>query len=535
MKQRNIILFIGIFLLGVVFRFYQLGQVPASLNWDEVSWGYNAYSIAQTGRDEYGAAFPLSFKAFGDYKQPVYVYLDALPMKLWGLTAYAVRFPSALIGSLTVLSVFFLTSELFSRSRHRQVLSLIVMFLFAVSPWSIQFSRVAFEANVGIFFTISGAWLYLRGLRKENPWLLWLAAVVMSVSCYTYHSQKLFTPFLFLVFLAYGKDYFLRNRRVFVLLLFVFFLVNIVWAVDMRTTARGRSVMFTSHQTEILAASTEKLHIDRERGDRFGELLHNRRFVYLDKYIENYLLHFDPNFLFLKGDNSRHHPPFMGVLYLVSFPFLVFGIIRLIRKEKRTAALVFAWLLLAPLASSLAVDAPNASRSMVFLPTWDIFTGYGILSFLLLWKTVRMRTIATSAVVILFSMQIIYYTHNYFAHTDTLFARDWQYGYKEAVLASTQTTDPVVFGPDVEQPYIFYLFYTQKDPAAYIATGGSQQIFRPCFSIDHAYFGRCTDVVDSGYLVTAQEPEKDLHAVRQREIRYPDGELALTLYKFSRE
>jgi 4-amino-4-deoxy-L-arabinose transferase-like glycosyltransferase len=535
MKPRTFILFIAIFLLGVVFRFYQLGAVPASLNWDEVSWGYNAYSIAQTGKDEYGTAFPLSFKAFGDYKQPVYVYLDALPIKLWGLTAFAVRFPSALLGSLTVLSVFLLTRELFSRSRHQETLSLLVMFLFAVSPWSIQFSRVAFEANVGIFFTITGAWLYLFGLRKENPWFLGLAAVVMSVSCYTYHSQKLFTPFLFLVLLAYGKDYFLRNRRVFVLLLLVFFLANIVWAFDMRTTARGRSVLFTSHQTEILAASAGKLQFDREQGDRFGQLLHNRRFVYLDKYIENYLLHFEPNFLFLKGDNPRHHPPFMGVLYLIALPFLLFGMIRIIQKEKRPAVLLFAWLLLAPIASSLAVDAPNASRSMVFLPTWDIFTGYGLLSFFLIVKIARSRTIALAAVVVLYSLQILYYAHNYFAHTDTLFARDWQYGYKEAVLASSKTSEPVVFGPDIEQPYIFYLFYTRKDPAAYLAEGGSEKIAEPCFSIDHAYFGRCLDSVRSGYLVTAEEPGEDLHAVKEREIRYPDGEVALTLYQFSRE
>ena len=73
-------------LLGFAVRIYHVTQVPPSLNWDEVSHGYNAYSILNTGKDEWGVAFPLIFRAFGDYKLPLYIYLTTLPIALFGLS-----------------------------------------------------------------------------------------------------------------------------------------------------------------------------------------------------------------------------------------------------------------------------------------------------------------------------------------------------------------------------------------------------------------------------------------------------------------
>ena len=63
-KIGSLLLIIAIFLIGTFLRFYNLGNVPNSLDWDEVSWGYNAYAILQTGKDEYGTTLPISFKAF---------------------------------------------------------------------------------------------------------------------------------------------------------------------------------------------------------------------------------------------------------------------------------------------------------------------------------------------------------------------------------------------------------------------------------------------------------------------------------------
>ena len=106
-----------IVLLAAILRFYQLGSNPPSLDWDETSLAYNAYSIIRTGADEYGNAFPLlSIRSFNDSKPPMYVYSLVPSLLLFGKTDFAVRFPSALAGTLTVLFTYFLAKELFRRS-----------------------------------------------------------------------------------------------------------------------------------------------------------------------------------------------------------------------------------------------------------------------------------------------------------------------------------------------------------------------------------------------------------------------------------
>ena len=99
--------------LALFLRFYQLGVNPPSLDWDEASLGYNAYSILKTGADEYGNFLPLSIRSFDDYKPPLYVYLDVPSVAVFGLNEFGVRFTSALIGFLSVIAVYFLVKEIF--------------------------------------------------------------------------------------------------------------------------------------------------------------------------------------------------------------------------------------------------------------------------------------------------------------------------------------------------------------------------------------------------------------------------------------
>ena len=107
---------IGIFLILILaffLRFYKLGKVPPSLNWDEASIGYNSYCLLKTGKDEYGIKLPLFLRSFGDYKPSLYTYLTIPAVAFFGLTELAVRFSSALFASassfLRILSCSFAT------------------------------------------------------------------------------------------------------------------------------------------------------------------------------------------------------------------------------------------------------------------------------------------------------------------------------------------------------------------------------------------------------------------------------------------
>ena len=112
--KTKIFVFGIIIILGAFLRLFVLDKVPPSLNWDEVSHGYNAYSIITTGKDEWGARFPLTaFRAFGDYKLPLYIYLTA-PLTIFGLSEWTVRLVSAISGIGAVIFIFFVVQKLFN-------------------------------------------------------------------------------------------------------------------------------------------------------------------------------------------------------------------------------------------------------------------------------------------------------------------------------------------------------------------------------------------------------------------------------------
>src|SRR3989344_1394996 len=113
MKKVIFLILLVILVFGFGLRFYKITQDPPSLNWDEVSIGYNAYSILKTGKDEWNISYPVHFKSYGEYKLPAQVYFSVPGIYIFGLNELGVRITPVIYGTLTVLVVFFLAKELF--------------------------------------------------------------------------------------------------------------------------------------------------------------------------------------------------------------------------------------------------------------------------------------------------------------------------------------------------------------------------------------------------------------------------------------
>src|SRR3990172_13096951 len=92
MDAKTILKLFFLILLAFGLRFVLLAYNPPSLNWDEVSHGYNSYSILKTGMDEWGKSFPITnFRAYGDYPLPLNLYLTIPFIAIFGLTEFALR------------------------------------------------------------------------------------------------------------------------------------------------------------------------------------------------------------------------------------------------------------------------------------------------------------------------------------------------------------------------------------------------------------------------------------------------------------
>lgn len=105
-------LIVGIVLLGFLIRAVAIDKFPVGFTADEASFGYDAYSILKTGRDQWGQFLPIVLKSFGDYKSPLYAYLTIPSILIFGLTKFAVRLPNAMVGASAVYFVYLLAGEL---------------------------------------------------------------------------------------------------------------------------------------------------------------------------------------------------------------------------------------------------------------------------------------------------------------------------------------------------------------------------------------------------------------------------------------
>ena len=118
-----------------------LDRTPPGMYVDETSIGYNAWAIAHYGVDEHGSHLPLYFQAFGEYKNPLYIYALVPFLRVLPVTATVERLPAVVFG---VIAVLFITLAAWRISRSRGV-TLFIVALAALTPWLTQESRVGFE------------------------------------------------------------------------------------------------------------------------------------------------------------------------------------------------------------------------------------------------------------------------------------------------------------------------------------------------------------------------------------------------------
>lgn len=479
LKNKVYIALAIIVLLAGVLRFYKLGQVPISLYWDETSLAYNAYSIAETGKDEFGKNFPLLFRAFDDYKTPGYVYLAAIPIKLFGLSEFSARFPSALLGTLTVFVTFFLILELIRKKIFEidpEYIGLLTALLVAISPVHIQFSRAGFEANAGLFFVVLGAFLFLKYINSNRFKYLAFSMIIYSLSIYFYRSIWIFTPlFLVSLFLIYHKILFSKEnlkKTFFAVLIFSVillpFIPNVVSSGGQARTAE--TSIFNNSHDEVYKA-IQKME---KNNSSIGKVIYNRRVVYLQKGIKGYLSHFSPRFMFFMGDgNARHGVDFVGIFYIWGLIFIIPGILVLTKIERKSAFVIISWLLIAPIPAALSVPAPHSLRSLNMIPILQLLIAFGII--LTLFAAGKKYKTAVSAIIIGFSLYFITsYLSTYYSNYANGSSRQWADGYKELtsyVFENENKYDKIIISGHYWQPYIYFLFYKKYDPVIFQSSG----------------------------------------------------------------
>ncbi len=350
---------LAIFGLAAFLRCWQLSEVPPGLYRDEAFNGLDALRVLD-------GEWPLFFPA-NNGREPLFIYLVAASISFFGRTAFAIRFPAALIGSLTVFPFYSLTKMWFDRR-----VGLLAAYLWAITIWPLHLSRVGFRVIL-LPFTLSiaalaGTYLYRRWRQDsaenntQRPPALWLLALFVGalygLTFYSYLAAQLSVLFLllFIVLLYFQR----RERFVWPMMLTV--AIGALLLIVPLIIARGGGIGVSDGRTaqvSLFNAGVNGGNLLASLATNFGRTL--------------------AMFTFQGDPIIRHNPNSLPVFnWLLSIPFLI-GSLWLIKHWRKPASFAcLLWVGTFALGTILAEDAPHFLRSAGILPVILIFPAIGL-------------------------------------------------------------------------------------------------------------------------------------------------------------
>lgn len=455
MKPNLILSILSLTIAGFILRVVFLTGFPAGFNPDEAAWGYNAYSLLQTGRDEWGMPwyqlFYSNLRSFGDYRFPLYAFLTVPAIRIFGLTEFATRLPNALLGTLSIPVVYLLAHHLF----HRKTISWWSALLLCISPWHISLSRGAFETNSLVFLFPLAIYCYLSSRYK-------LSALFFGLNIYTYIAAKLLTPPVIVITTICKKT----TTPIFWLIIFLVSLPGIFSFIGISNIRVADVSIF--NPTDKWQAVTNRRYEGVVNGlpDPLSRLFSNKYTYSASLFIKNYLSYFSPQFLFTQGagENTYGIMSGRGLLYYFQLPFLVLFIISAIRHPSRSKLLLFGLIVIAPLAAALS-KGPGfaANRSVAMLPFLAIASAVGI-------SYIRIKSWSKFIIYSLVFLSVIYFVEDYIFHSPSKFKGSMNYGWKQAAsfLAASQVNySQIRVSRSLSEPHIYIAFYLKIPPRDY--------------------------------------------------------------------
>lgn len=474
-------------------RMYKLSNYPVHLSMDEVSIGYNAYSILTTGRDEWGKFMPLSFESVGDYKPPVDVYLDVPSVALFGLNEWAVRFPIALLGSLSVIFLF----GILRKVGFSYMVSILTGLWLALLGWHIHFSRATFGAIPGLFFFLVGLFFFLDSLEtKKSTYQPIISAAGFGLSVWAYHAERLFIPIFVIVLACLFKKEILgrpKDTKRFIITTAVFaipFLYLSIFTPAIRSRAQATSIF---REPAISNALSEKY---TSVGDFVFD---NKLYIVGRHWFGKYLNYFDARFWFRKGLYlTPPGYPDIGLLGYADILLVAFGFIELAKSNKKVKTMTFALMILGPLPASFTMNEQHPLRALTWLPFFCFIIALGLKYLFDRFK--KYKTVLAGVLVLMFVIDFSYFANIYVYHFPRYFSQAWQYGYKEIALyacANKDNYDQIFISESfgsveyfTSVPQLYLAFYCKTKPISHISDDPKNGIFikRPSWKFDKDHY-----------------------------------------------
>lgn len=451
-----------LFFIGLFIRVYQLQSMPFGFHDDELDAGYIGRYILLHGEDFYGNKFPLYFDKLGDFRPTGIFYLSGAATFLLGNTEFAVRFPSALFGAVTIFAVYFLTFELFGNKKISLGSAILLTFL----PWHIVLSRATSEGIIGLFFLLCGMTLLVKYKKTRSVKIIVASVTFFLLSYFFYHSFRFIIPFLFLPV----RFYLPPNRKEKLILSFCcigFFALNLLAATTPWGAGRFSQVVFYKNpilpntiDSLIFADGASHLSVSQTR------IFHNKLIIYSREFLKHYFNYFSPEFLFTSGGLPlRYAIPEQGLLFFSMIPFLLVGLVAGVIKYRKATIFVLFILTIAPFAAALTYeDSPNMHRSFILLVPLIILSAVGLSVIITSAKNNNLIKIFMGIFLVFLAAESLYFFHQYAFHAavyKSVLRKEGNREVVQSVLAKQHNYMQVIM-PLADDITVYYLFFGNK-------------------------------------------------------------------------
>lgn len=461
-KSSPYLIWIGLISLVILILFvhiWRLDDIPRGLYVDETSIGLNAASIATTFRDEHGKFLPIYFEAFGEYKNPLYIYTASLLFLIFGINDFALRMTSFLFFLIFFIGFIVLTKQLFPHNKHILGYSLLAA---GFLPWIFTLSRISFEVISQPAVMVWAVYFYVRtyadleASKYQNLSAI-IAGALIGVSVYTYSTSRVLSfAFLLSILLIYYQRRYWRSHA---------------WVILSAGVSLIPYVLFSLSNPGALT-------------HRFSLLtyIYNAQLSLLDKasiFLTNYFSYLDLDFLLINGDlNLRHHSGMNGEIYFAVIILFIIGIWSLTSRfgntlsDKRIALFLLFNLISAPVAAALT--EPNHSLRSVMVGIYILVISlYGFTTLQKI-RFNHLRYFAIGTILVLLIVQSSLYLHNYFnSYVEQSITAFESYDFKHDLLAAeAYQPQDIIVTKYANQPYAHLEYYKYQIPLsrpAYIA------------------------------------------------------------------
>lgn len=299
--------------LAFFVRIYHIESIPAGIYPDEAANGVDALHALETNNFE--LFYPANFGREG-----LFINLQALSIALFGNTITGLKLWSIIFGTLSVLGISLLATELFKR----RGAGLIAGFMLATSYWAINFSRIGFRAIMTTFLLTFSFYFFFRGLRTRRFTDFLLSGAIFGLGLHTYVAFRLAPLILILLLPALLLSYEKFLKRFWKHALFFLFGAFV-------TAAPMLYYFFISHPDDFSSRSS---HISIFA----PEINHGNLWGTLAKTFSTSLIKYN----FFGDQNWRHNyppypilDPFVGTFFLAGFLFVIWQTVTLIGRRIR--------------------------------------------------------------------------------------------------------------------------------------------------------------------------------------------------------